>query len=179
MKNYVLRVVKDVPDCISTRVMLHRLGIDATFKTRQQTLCQGLKPGSGVAKVNCGGSVSALDFGFGGTIRDHEGKVLFVYCGNDKGRSILLHELKAIEAGLEGCILYSTLKRVQVNSDCTLAVHIVTGGSEPTWYHLNIVKSIRMKSETFEKKDVKPFLKHLKPWPDTSRPPESMATHIM
>ncbi|KAF9603508.1 hypothetical protein IFM89_036781 [Coptis chinensis] len=87
-KNYMLIMAKEVPDCISLRVLLHRLGIDANFKIKTSITCQWLKPELGIVKVNIDGSVSAHNNGFGGNARDSEGKVIFAYSGYDKSMSI-------------------------------------------------------------------------------------------
>ncbi|KAF9618105.1 hypothetical protein IFM89_000064 [Coptis chinensis] len=89
MKLYIQRVVKDIPDSTSVRVLLQNLGIDANYHAKEPIYCQWRKPDPGHVKLNTDGSLTPSDQGFGGIARKEDGTMHFAYMGSNPKRSIL------------------------------------------------------------------------------------------
>ncbi|KAF9593393.1 hypothetical protein IFM89_022572 [Coptis chinensis] len=93
MKLYIQRVVKDIPDSTSVRVLLQNLGIDAYYHAKEPIYYQWRKPDPDYVKLNTDGSLTPSDQGFGGIARKEDGTVHFAYMGSNSKRSILQQEL--------------------------------------------------------------------------------------
>ncbi|KAF9625459.1 hypothetical protein IFM89_023054 [Coptis chinensis] len=81
------------------------MGIYVVYKRKEAKECQWTTPPPRTEKLNADGSLSQDGAGFGGTVRNHEGKVLLSYAGSNKMiKFVLYQELRAIEAVIKACL---------------------------------------------------------------------------
>ncbi|KAF9602414.1 hypothetical protein IFM89_027543 [Coptis chinensis] len=150
---YLQKELKKATNTGATRVMLDRLGIQMHFNNKVAKQVMWKKPPPNIIMLNTDGTLQAGLAGYGGLFRDAEGRVLLIYKGGSRKRSILLLELLGIEAGLSIAVTMG-IHSLQVNSDSERAVNIVNGTEDAPWYCLNVLQAIKAHKMTFTSLEV-------------------------
>ncbi|OVA12668.1 Ribonuclease H domain [Macleaya cordata] len=100
-----------------------------------------MKPSAGNVMINTDGSLLSEVAGYGAIIRDESGTALVAVVGRSQPKTVILHELQSLEAGL--CLAASHgFRRFHVGTDSKIIVSCVTRVVDPPWIAIPIMRSI-------------------------------------